>query len=130
MNNKYFIPATTMFGGLFVWVAFLIFHETNGAINVSSLWLGAGLCLVAGGLVFFSAVRCRQVGGPRIGNIVRTVLLIVMTTITYWRVGTVVAGVLAVAAITTGSLLLMGSYQSKVAEGSVSSAVQARNKFN
>ena len=117
MRNKFFIPAATMLGGLFVWIAFLVFHEVNGGINESSLWPGAGLCLVAGGLVFFSAVRCRKVGGPRIGNIVRTVLLIVMAAITYWRVGTVDAAVLAATAIMAGVLVLMGANQQKTTEG-------------
>ena len=119
MKNKYFIPASTMLAGLFLWIAFLVLHEVGGGSNDSSSWYGAGLSLVAGGLIFYSAVRCRQVGGPRIGTYVRTGLLIVMTIITCWRIGVVVSGVLAVAAIATGALLLLGARPSKAADGSV-----------
>lgn len=116
MGNKFFVPAVTMLAGVLVWVAFLVLYEAVGGMNEQSLWLGAGLCLAAGGLVVFSAVRCRQVSGPRIGNIVRTVLLIVMTAITYWRIGIVAAGVLAAAAIVTGVLALAATDRPEAAE--------------
>jgi len=108
MTSKFFIPVASMFAGILVWVAFLVLCETGDVMNEWSKWLGAGFCLAAGGLVAFSGFRCRQVGGPRIGNIVRTVMLIVMAAITYWRIDVVLAGVLAAAAIFTIIFALLG----------------------
>jgi hypothetical protein len=104
MKNKFFIPASTMLASLLVWVAFLILHG-------QSLWLGLGLCLASGGLMVFSAFSCRHVRGPRIGNFIRTGLLVIMTAITCWRAGIVETVVLALAAIVTGVLSLMGTKQ-------------------
>jgi hypothetical protein len=111
MVKKFFVPAVTMLAGVLVWVVFLVSHRAGGEVAERSLWFGCGLCLVAGGLVAFSAVRCRQVRGPRAGNIVRTILLVVMTAITYWKAGMVAAGGLALAAIATGALTLRGQPQ-------------------
>ena len=109
MRSKYFIPAATMIAGLIVWVVLIVLHETVDAVGKHPLKLGAGLCLVAGGLIARSGLRCRQVNGPRLGNIVRTGLLIVMAAVTWWRIGAIAAIVLLVAAVVTGVLALMGS---------------------
>ena len=108
MTSKFFVPVATMIAGILVWVAFLVLCETGDVMNEWSKWLGAGFCLATGGLVVFSGIRCRQVGGPRVGSIVRTILLIIMAAITYWRIDVVFAGVLAAAAIVTGILAIMG----------------------
>ena len=125
MTNKFFVPAATMVAGMLIWVAFLVLHETGIGVTGRSPWPEAGLCLVAGGLVVFSGVRCRQVGGPRMGNIVRTVLLIVAAAVTGWRVGTLAAGVLVAAAIATGVVALMATGQPEAAEDSGSASARA-----
>jgi hypothetical protein len=84
---------------------FLILHKGL------SLWLGVGLCLVAAGLMIFSAFSCRHVRGPRIGNFIRTGLLVITTAITCWRAGIIETAVLALAAIMTGILALIGTRQ-------------------
>jgi hypothetical protein len=127
MEKKFFVPAVSMLAGVFVWIVFLVFHETVGEVNGWSTWLEMGLCLAAGGLIVFSGFRCRQVGGPRIGNIVRTIFLIVMTAITYWRVGNVVAAMPAAAAIVTGVLVLMATHSPEVAKDAVSSSAQVKS---
>jgi hypothetical protein len=116
MEKKFIVPAATFLAGVFIWVAFLVFHELGGGMNEKSLLLDAGLCMVAGGLIAFSAARCRRVGGPRIGTIVRTGVLIGMAVITYWRVDAVTACVLAVAASLTGVMLLMKIHRSAITE--------------
>jgi hypothetical protein len=128
MEKKFIVPAVTMLAGILVWLAFLVSHEAGDERNEKSLLLGAGQCLVAGGLIVFSAVRCRRVGGPLIGNIVRTGLLIVMSAITYWRVDVVTACVLAVAAILTGVMVLMKIYWSEATEDSVSASKHASSE--
>jgi hypothetical protein len=107
MKNKFFIPVAAMLAGIVVWVIFLILHETGIVLNPHSLWQSAISCLIAGGLIVFSGIRCRQVNGPRVGNVVRTILLIILAAITWWRVGIVVAGVLAAGAIVTGVLAMI-----------------------
>jgi hypothetical protein len=116
MGNRFFVPAATMIAGVLVWVAFLVLHASVGGMDVRSPWPAAGWCLAAGGLIVFSGIRCRQVGGPRLGNIVRTGLLIVMTAITCWRIGILAAGVLAAAAIVTGFVALTATARPKAAE--------------
>jgi hypothetical protein len=104
MKNKFFLPASTMLASLIVWVVFLILHPDK-----QSLWLGAGLCLASGGLMVFSAFSCRHMRGPRIGNFIRTGLLVIMAAITCWRAGIVETALLALAAIVTSVLALMGT---------------------
>jgi hypothetical protein len=115
MDKKYFVPVATMLAGVLVGVVFVILRETSGLVNDKSLWTGAGFCLATGGFMVFSGLRCRQVGGPRVGNIVRTVLLIITAGITCLRAGIFGAGILAAAAIVTGVFFLTGSKQPKAA---------------
>jgi hypothetical protein len=103
MKNKFFLPASSMLASLLVWIIFLIFHKGQ------SQWFGTGLCLAAGGLMVFSAFSCRHVRGPRIGNFIRTGLLVIMTAVTGWRGGIVETVVLAMAAVAVGVVALMGT---------------------
>ena len=125
MEKKFIVPAVTFLAGIFTWVAFLVLHESGGGVSDNSLLMDAGLCLVAGGLITFSAARCRRVGGPRIGNIIRTGVLIVMTAITFWRADAVTACVLMVATILAGIMVLMKVHQSEVTEDSISASTHA-----
>jgi hypothetical protein len=101
-KNKFFLPASSMLASLLVWIVFLIFHKSQ------SQWFGAGLCLTAALLMIFSAYICRHVRGPRIGNFIRTGLLVIMTAITGWRGGIAGTVVLALAAVVVGVVALMG----------------------
>jgi hypothetical protein len=118
MASKFVVPASTMIAGLLVWIVALILHRAGAGAAEQSPWLVVGLCLVAGSLIAYSAVRCRRVNGPRVGNIVRTVLLIVMTGISYWRLGVLAAVVLAAAAIATGVLALKAPCSVEPPQGS------------
>ena len=110
-KNKFFLPASTMLASLITWIIFLILHEKCIIPDGQSLWLGLGLCMASGGLMVFSAFSCRHVRGPRIGNFIRTGLLAIMAAITCWRAGIIETTVLALAAIITGVLALMGTKQ-------------------
>ena len=99
MLRKYLVPAGTMLIGLAVWVVLLVLNETVDSVSKHPIRIGVVLCLVAGVLFVFSALRCRQADGPWIGLVIRTALLIVMAGITWWRVSIVGAIVLLAAAI-------------------------------
>jgi hypothetical protein len=102
LKNKFFLPASSMLASLLVWIVFLIFHKGQ------SQWFGTCFCLAAAGLMVFSAYICRHVRGPRIGNFIRTGLLVTMTAITGWRGGIADTVVLALAAIVVGVVALVG----------------------
>jgi hypothetical protein len=118
VEKKYLVPGWTMVAGLVVWVAFVVANEVGGGAIGRSPWLAVGPVLVVGGLVVFSAVRCRQIGGPRMGGFVRAGMLAVMTAVTFWRIGAVSAGVLAVATALVGMVVLTATeQQGSVQEG-------------
>ena len=96
-----------MIVGILVWVAFLVLCETGKIIIEQSKYLGAGFGLVVAGLLVYSGFSCRQEGGPRLGNIVRTIMLIIMAAITYWRIDVIPAALLAAGAIFTTIFALM-----------------------
>jgi hypothetical protein len=116
VEKKYHVPGLTMVAGLVIWVAFVVTNEVSGGAIGRSPWLAAGLASALGGLVVFSAVRCRQISGPRMGGFVRAGMLAVMTAVTFWRIGAVSAGVLAVATIMTGLVVLAAAGQSVSAQ--------------
>jgi hypothetical protein len=115
MDKKFYLPIATMLAGILVWVVFLILHETGLDMHEHTLRMAAGLCLAAAGLIVFSGIRCRQVDGPRVGNVVRTGLLIIFAAITWWRAGIVIAGLPALGAVVTGILAIMGKRKPEAA---------------
>ena len=117
MKNKFFIPATTMLSGIFVWGAYLFLralHLLGSGSGDLSQRLGATASIAAGVLIYFSAIRCRAVGGPLVGNIIRTVLLFAMSAVSAWKIGTVAAGILAAAATFTGGVVVGSLREKKV----------------
>lgn len=124
MEKKFIVPAVTMLTGILVLIAFFILYGTGVWMNELTPWSEVILYLVAGGLVVFSGWRCRHVGGPRAGNVFRTVLLFLMAAYTYWKIGIAAAGVLMAAAIATGVLALMKSNQPEDAGDPISTSSQ------
>jgi hypothetical protein len=106
MTGKFFVPIATMLAGILVWVVFLLLHVV-GLWRLPA-WLAVTLCVAAAGLIVFSGVRCRQVDGPRVGNVVRTVLLLVFAASTWWKTGVVPGAVFAAGAVVTAALFLAG----------------------
>ena len=97
MEKKFVVPATSFLAALAIWIAFFVLYQSG---NLSQgLWLTSALCLLAGGIVLFSGIRCKKAGGPRIGTIVRASVLLVLALLTYWKVGVIEAGILLVSAI-------------------------------
>jgi len=95
MEKKYIIPASTLIAGILIWVIFLIVYTKDEMTFISELFLG----LITGGLLIFSAFRCRRVGGPKGGNIFRASLLFVIAVLSYWLIGITAAILLLVSSI-------------------------------
>jgi hypothetical protein len=105
MEKKYIIPASTLIAGILIWVIFLIVYTKNEITLISELSLG----IITGGLLIFSAFRCRRVGGPKAGNIFRASLLFIMAVLTYWLIG-MTAAILLLAASIVILLLVLKKY--------------------
>ena len=120
MEKRFVIPAVSFIAGVLIWVAFYVINSTGSWVQRLAPWLEVASCLVVGGLILFSAVRCYKVGGPRAGIIVRAAVLLLMALLTIWKVGNMAAGVLLVAAILTGARALMGVHQPE-ADGDLTS---------
>lgn len=55
MDSPFFVPIVTMLGGLGTWVAYLIARAASGVVKAWPPQASAGVALVAGGLIAFSA---------------------------------------------------------------------------
>jgi hypothetical protein len=104
MRSKYLIPAVTGLASLLAWAVLLVLHAAGTSASATGLELG--LCVASAGLMVVSAVRCRQVNGPRAGNVARFVLLFVMAAVVAWTLGAADGAVLAGAALVPGVLAL------------------------
>jgi len=110
MEKKFIVPATTMLAGIIVWVMLLLVNSPGG----NAPWMELLLGITAGGFIYFSAVRCKKAGGPRGGNIFRTILLLAFAVLSYLFIGTASAVVLLIAGIVTSLLIFNGSQQAAV----------------
>ena len=128
MEKRFVVPAVSFIAAVLIWVAFFVLSVMSSWVQELAPWQKVALCLVVSGLILFSGVRCHQVGGPRVGGIVRSVVLLLMALFTFWKVGIVAACVLLAAAIILGSRTLMGSYQPEAAEDSTSTSSQATDE--
>lgn len=120
MEKKFVVPAVSFLAAVFIWVTFFVLYLVGSWMQGLAPWLEVALCLVVGGLTLFSAVRCHQVGGPRVGSIVRAVVLLLMAVFTFWKVGIIAACVLLLAAVVTGARALLGSRQPEAGGDSTS----------
>ncbi len=112
MEKKYIVPASTLIAGILIWVIFLIVYSKDEVTLLSEVLLG----VISGGLLLFSAFRCRKVGGPKGGNIFRASLLLIMAILTYRLIGINAAVLLLAASIAVLFLVLKKSELSKTAE--------------
>ena len=101
MEKKIIVPASTMLAGIIIWIIFLLINGTEG----SALWMELTIGIVSGGFIFFSGFRCHKVGGPRSGNIFRSVLLLVLAVLSYLLIGVTTSLVLLIAGIVTSLLI-------------------------
>ncbi len=128
MEKRFVVPAVSFIAAVLIWVVFFVLHLVGGWVQARALWLEVALSLVVGGLVLFSAVRCHQVGGPRVGGVVRAVALLLMGLFTYWKVGVVAAYVLLAIALVTGARALLASDKMEAAGDLAATSSQAPEK--
>ena len=108
MLKQFFVPVITMLAGLALWVLTLVLYKIGGwTTNSLPLW-ESFLGLASGGLVVVSGIHCRQLSGPRAGNIIRTSFLLIMAIFSYGNIGTVMTGLLVFSAVITSILAIMG----------------------
>lgn len=103
MEKKFILPGTTMLVGIAIWIAFLIIAGTNGEPSARMQVMQG---LIVGGLFIFSALRCHHVGGPRVGSLVRAIVLLVLAVASYLKIGLLTAALLLIAAIVPVLLFL------------------------
>ncbi|HSG27370.1 MAG TPA: hypothetical protein VLA34_02730 [Candidatus Krumholzibacterium sp.] len=111
MEKKFIVPAVTFLIALAGWIAFIIMYVKGAWIVGMSPWSEIVLCLVFSGLMVFSGTRCRQVGGPRYGVIIRASVLAVMAIFTFWKVGIIAGIALLAGAIIAGTQACTGQYE-------------------
>lgn len=56
MDDRFFVPIVTMLVGVALWILFLIARARIASVRGLSPTGAAAICLVAGGIVVFSAV--------------------------------------------------------------------------
>ena len=91
------VPILTMFASIITWIVFLVVHA-----GIRNPRINAGICLLSALLMVVSAVICKLLNGPRLGSIVRAVLLAVMAVVTVWRVDLFSARIFIAAAVVPG----------------------------
>ncbi len=125
MERRFVVPAVSFLAPVLIWVAFFVLVLTGNWVQGRAQWPGVAISLVVGGLVLFSAMRCQQAGGPRVGSIARAVALLLMALLSFWKVGIIEACVLLVAALVTGARYFMTSSESEDAGDSSAAASQS-----
>ncbi len=83
MEKRFIVPGSTFLGGIAVWlVLFFLFKS-----ETLDLWQELIFGVITGGLIVFSAFRCKLAGGPKTGNLFRAGFLLVMGIFTYFYIG-------------------------------------------
>ena len=111
MQKNFMLPASLMFGGIILFVLFLVFLNSE----TLSLSLEIIFGLVVGGMVTGSAFACLSAGGPSNANIFRAVLLLVMGGLSFWLVGNYSTVIFALATIVTAVFTVKPKQQPETA---------------
>ena len=107
MDERFKIPAGAFLAGLAVWILLLILHLNWGWMSTAAPVPQLSLSLLSAGLIGYSGIRCRRVGGPRIGGIFRTAALIILAAVGFWKIGVGSAVILIIGAGITVSQLFI-----------------------
>ena len=108
-KNKLLVPGITMLAGLILWLIFIIWHNSVDGLGELSFWIKIIFCFLISILLIYSAIRCRRATGGRKGNTVRTVMLIIMSALTFFLIGIFPALILALAVIIIGVMAIKGT---------------------
>lgn len=115
MEKKFVVPAMSFIAAFVIWVLFFVLHLAFPEVRELSPGVAVAISLIVCGLVLFSGMRCIQVGGPRLGGIVRSCVLLVFALLTFWKIGIAAAGVLLAGALVLGKRTFIAKYEPEVA---------------
>lgn len=87
MEKQFIVPALAFLVPLFSWIAVFVLRTTTGTFSGVKPWIETGIYLAIGLLILFSGIRCKQVGGPALGSMVRGGVLLVLAALTWWKAG-------------------------------------------
>ncbi len=109
IKNKLLLPGVTMLSGLILWLIFFFWNEEISGLSGWSFGFNIIFCFVIAGLFVYSAISCQRATGGRKGNTVRTVLLLILATVTFFKIDIYTSLILALAAIITGVMAFKGT---------------------
>ena len=97
MEKKFILPAATFLAGIIIWLYFFFFTESDKSV----VWIELIFGIIIGGLIVISAFACRRAEGPKSGNIFRSGILLIMSLLTFWKIGISAAIILLTASVIT-----------------------------
>lgn len=106
MEKRFIVPASTFLGGIAVWLV-LFFLFKSEALD---LWQELLFGFITGGLIVFSAFKCKLAGGPKVGNLFRAGILLVLGIFTYLYIG-IAWAIIILASIITILIVVLSTKQ-------------------
>jgi len=113
MEKKFIVPAVFFLGPVFIWIAAVVGYGSWFALSAP---FSLGLFFLLGALILFSGIRCLRAGGPRMGNVIRSSVLLVLAVITWWRVGVLSGSAMLLSAVVLGCVAVLGKYSAQGGE--------------
>jgi hypothetical protein len=107
MEPQYRVPALTFLLGLIAWIVLLVLFMNAEELPDPPTWWMLMLSIIPGGLIAISGILCKQAGGPQIGNIIRTTVLVVFAILSWWKAGALAGIILLFAALITIVMTLL-----------------------
>jgi len=107
MEKKFIVPAVFFLGPVFIWIAAVVGHNSWFALTAN---YSVGLFFILGALILFSGIRCLRAGGPRMGNVIRSSVLLVLAVISWWRAGVPSGAAMLLSAVVLGFVAVLGKY--------------------
>jgi hypothetical protein len=107
VEKKFMVPAGFFLGPVFIWIAAMVGYSSWFALSAP---FSVGLFFILGVLILFSGVSCQKAGGPRMGNIIRSCVLLVLALLTWWKAGVAAGAAMLLSAVALGILAVLGRY--------------------
>lgn len=107
MEKKFIVPAAFFLGPVFIWIAAVVGYGSWFALSAH---LSVALFFVLGAMILFSGIRCQRAGGPRLGNIIRSSVLLVLAVVTWLKAGALAGAAILLSAVILGVIAAVGKY--------------------
>jgi len=107
VEKKFIVPAAFFLGPVFILIAAVVGYGSWFALSAP---LSVGLFFLLGAMILFSGIRCQKAGGPRMGNIIRSSVLLVLSVLTWWKAGTAAGAAMLLSAVILGLVAVLGKY--------------------